>query len=89
MIRIFYKKTFEKAFSNLTTNQKERVKEAISLFQENPHHPQLKNHALHGSQKNRRAISAGGDLRLIFMEENNYETVVFFRVGTHNQVYKD
>jgi mRNA-degrading endonuclease YafQ of YafQ-DinJ toxin-antitoxin module len=34
-----------------------------------------------------RAISAGGDLRIIFMEENNYEVIHLIRIGTHNQVY--
>jgi addiction module RelE/StbE family toxin len=86
-MQIEFHKSFNKAFAKLTPKQKERVKGAIALFRQNPHHDQLKNHPLHGDQKGRRAIAAGGDLRLTFKEKNNYEYVIFVRVGTHNQVY--
>ncbi|MEW6236322.1 MAG: hypothetical protein AB1656_13125 [Candidatus Omnitrophota bacterium] len=60
----------------------------LRIFKNNPFDHQLGNHALHGKQKGRRAISAGGDLRLVFIEINNYERVRFLAVGTHNQVYE-
>jgi addiction module RelE/StbE family toxin len=85
---IFLNKNFEKSFSKLPHKQQIKVDETISAFQENPHDPQLRNHALHGEQKGQRSLSVGGNLRIIFVEENNYETVELLTVGTHNQVYK-
>jgi len=86
-MKVILHKQFRKNTEKLTSNQKKKVAEVLRLFRQNPHHPQLNNHALHGKDKTKRAISAGGDLRLVFEEENNYEIVMFVRVGTHNQVY--
>ncbi len=84
---IDFHKDFSKQLIKLAPNQRMKVATVLRLFEKNPHDPQLKNHALHGELKGNRAISAGGDLRLVFREENNYEVVVFLSVGTHNQVY--
>jgi len=86
-MEIIFHKKFEKSFLQLSPKQQMKVDETVKLFRQNPHHPQLKNHLLHGSQKGNRAISAGGDLQLVFREEFNYQKVIFVRVGTHNQVY--
>ena len=61
--------------------------QTIEIFQKDPCHPTLKNHKLKGKFKDRRAISAGGDIRLIFEEYENYTLVLFLSVGSHNQVY--
>lgn len=82
-----FHKDFNKRLDKLTTKQKRRVAEALLLFEKDPHDPILRNHALHGDRKGNRAISAGGDLRIVFREENNYDLVVFLTVGSHNQVY--
>ena len=86
-MKIVLSKDFEKAFTGLDFKQKQRAKAVLALFMQNPYDSRLKNHILHGKQKGRRAISAGGDLRLIFIENNDYELVRFLSVGTHNQVY--
>jgi len=86
-MKIIYHRNFTKTFLKLTIKQQNRIIEAITDFQNNPFDPILKNHALHGDQKNRRAFSVGGDLRIVYEEENNYTVVTFYRVGTHNQVY--
>ena len=86
-MEIYYHRNFNKAFLKLSPKMQEKVEETIESFQNDPHDPQLDNHALHGKQKGKRAISAGGDLRLIFQVERNYERVQFIQVGTHNQVY--
>ena len=88
MMQIEIHKNFGKSFAKLNSKQKQRVKEAIALFRQNPYNSQLDNHALHGKQKGRRAIAVGGGLRIIFVEENNNESVELLNVGTHNQVYE-
>lgn len=87
-MEIVYHKHFENTFLKLNSKQQDQVDKTITLFRQNHHDPRLRNHALHGKQKGKRAISAGGDLRLIFIEMNNYELVFFLSVGTHNQVYE-
>jgi addiction module RelE/StbE family toxin len=84
---IRYHKNFDKAFGKLPPKIKKKVRKAIGLFYDNPHKSQLDNHALHGKQKGQRAISAGGNMRIVFVEKNNYEIVKFLNVGTHTQVY--
>ena len=86
-MKIVFKKQFMKEYGNLSFKQQIKVDEAIVCFREHPFHLFLKNHALHGDQQGRRAISAGGDLRLIFYADDHYQNVVFLRVGSHDQVY--
>lgn len=86
-MRVIFSKKFRKDFKKLSANQKDRIDEVLDVFSNDPFDIRLKNHALHGDLKGKRAIAAGGDLRLIYFEENNYETVHFISVGTHNQVY--
>ncbi|MEW6237001.1 MAG: type II toxin-antitoxin system mRNA interferase toxin, RelE/StbE family [Candidatus Omnitrophota bacterium] len=86
-MKIAYHKNFNKAFLKLPAKQQDTIKKPIAVFLNNPYDPQLKNHALHGDQKNKRVIAAGGDLRIVFEEQNNYKVVMFYRVGTHSQVY--
>jgi len=86
-MKIVYHKDFNKSYLKLSSKQQDKIDEAIKTFINNPFHKQLKNHPLHGDQKGKRAIAAGGDLRIIFEEIDNYRKVIFFRVGSHSQVY--
>ncbi len=86
-MEIIYSKKFDKAFSKLEKKKQEKVFEAIQLFQKNPRNIALKNHKLSGNKKGLRAISAGGDLRIIFIEENSYTKVLMLHTGSHSQVY--
>ena len=84
---IKYAKSFWKSYIKLSLKRQKKIKEVIALFQIDHNNRVLKNHKLKGGMKGRRAISAGGDLRLIFKEYKNYTVVLFLDVGTHNQVY--
>lgn len=86
-MKIRFTKHFEKQFSRLDHRRRARVLHIIRLFTENSFHPLLRNHALHGHLTGMRAIAAGGDIRIIFEEFQNYTLVIFLDVGTHNQVY--
>ena len=80
-MEVVYYKKFIKAYEKLSSKQQDKVEQIIAIFQQNPHDPHLCNHVLHGDQKGRRAISASGDLRLVFREKNHYEKVTFLLVG--------
>jgi addiction module RelE/StbE family toxin len=86
-MKIFYSKTFEKAFKKLTQKKQQKIYDTIKIFQDNPTHVILKNHQLLGNKKGLRSLSAGGDLRIIFIEENGYTKILMLNVGSHNQVY--
>jgi len=87
-MRIKTHKNFEKSFLKLPLKIQEKVKKTIEIFKKDPHESQLDNHSLHGKQKGQRAVSVGGDIRIVLLEENNYDTVELLNVGTHTQVYK-
>lgn len=88
MKRIRFTKTFEKSFKkrissnhNLSKNFAKRLR----IFQENPKHPLLRDHALIGTKIGKRAFSISGDFRVVYGEDAEF--ITFYDIGTHNQVY--
>lgn len=67
------------------------VKEAFlkreSLFLENPFHPSLDTHKLHGKYKDFWAFTAIGQYRVMFKFMENERDVGFINIGTH-EIYK-
>ena len=76
-----------KDFAKLNIKQQDRVDDVLSIFENDPINPVLKNHSLKGKERGKRAISAGGDLRIVFREFSGYVEVLFLRVGSHSKVY--
>lgn len=87
-MEIQFHRTFTKHFLRLDKNIQQKVKDAIVQFEQDPFGPKLHNHILHGELFPRRAISVTGDVRLLFLEYNQYALVIFIDVGTHAQLYK-
>jgi len=87
-MRVDFHKDFRKGLEKLIPNQLKRVDRVLELFEQDPHDPLLSNHALKGKLQGYRSVAAGGDSRLVFNEENDYQRVIFIRVGTHTQVYE-
>lgn len=84
---IDFHKSFHKQAKTLKPAQKQRLKQALLLFQSEPGHAELYNHSLTGQWKGHRSISFGGDWRMHYrMTDNN--TALFVSVGTHSQLYK-
>ena len=82
-------KTFEKHFKQrISSNQKlrEQFKERLSLFMAGELGYPLHDHALTGKLAGKRAFSAAGDIRVIYVELE--DAIVFLDVGSHNQVYR-
>lgn len=63
-----------------------RVQKQFTLFQTNPRHPSLRTHKLTGALKNTWSISVTMEIRLIYIETDTM--YYFFKIGTHDQVYK-
>ncbi|NBC32585.1 MAG: hypothetical protein GVY13_07910 [Alphaproteobacteria bacterium] len=72
----------------LSREDKQAVELAIEQFREDPFSPGLQNHELSGPLGGRRAISVDHDLRIIFIEKDNYKEVTLLDIGPHSTVYK-
>lgn len=83
-----YSQRFVSSLRKLAAADKTTVILAVELFQENPLHPSLRNHALTGKMSGKRAIVADRDLRIIFTERSNYRDVTLLDVGGHAKVYR-
>lgn len=84
---IEYSRKFIKEFKRLPEVIKERAVKTEKLFQENPLHPSLRLHQLHGKLKEYWSISITLDYRIIFkrMDDGN---IVFGSVGKH-EIYEN
>ena len=86
-MKIKFHRHFKKVYQKLPLKHRTQVDSALKLFQEDPHHPDLYNHALKGNLKGKRSIAAGFDLRIIFEVEGDYVLVIFLALGAHEKVY--
>lgn len=81
---------FQKSFRKRIANDSKLINKTgakIKAFQQNPSNPVLKDHPLKGSKRKFRAFSITGDIRIIYQKIND-KHVVFYDIGTHNQVYR-
>jgi len=85
-MKIAIHKNFEKQYKKLNQKEKERFKKKRNIFLENPFHPILNNHELHGKYKGRRSIKITADLRVIY-EIIKKDIVLFLTIDTHSNLY--
>lgn len=86
---VAFKKSFEKSKKKLSLSVRKKLRARLFLFEEDPFHALLNNHALHGKYLGYRSINITGDLRAIFEElsDGTYEFVEFVEIGSHSQLY--
>jgi len=74
---------FEKHYKKLPKTIKEKAKEKEKIFRENPFHPLLRTHKLHGKDKDCWAFWVDYKFRIkfIFLSEDK---VLFLDIGPHN-----
>jgi addiction module RelE/StbE family toxin len=82
---IKYSKGFLKHVKKLSPELRQQLQDRLVLFDENPLHPTLRNHALKGKYKDYRSISVTGDVRVLYLQSG--DEVIFDAVGTHSQLY--
>jgi mRNA-degrading endonuclease YafQ of YafQ-DinJ toxin-antitoxin module len=85
-IRIEYSEKFLKSLKRLPKKLIEKAYEKEKIFRENPFHPLLRTHKLHGKDKDCWAFWVDYKYRIkfIFLSENK---VLFLDIGPHN-IYK-
>jgi mRNA-degrading endonuclease RelE of RelBE toxin-antitoxin system len=77
---------FEKRYKKLPKKIKDKAKEKEKIFRENPFHPLLRTHKLHGKDRDCWAfwIDYKFRIKFIFLSESE---VLFLDIGPHN-IYK-
>lgn len=63
-----------------------RIEKQIALFEENPKHPSLRTHKLSGTMDNMWSISITMNIRMAYVLLGK-NSVVFVKIGTHDEVY--
>lgn len=85
-MKLYFHKNFEKQYKLLNVKQKQKTRERLKLFLDNPFNLVLNNHPLKGKYLDYRSINIGGDLRAIYKFINNNECI-FVAIGSHNKLY--
>jgi addiction module RelE/StbE family toxin len=85
-MKIFLHKNFTKKYIKLNQKEKEKFKEKRNIFLQNPFHPTLNNHELHGKYKGYRSIKITADLRVIY-EIIKKDVVLFLTIDSHSNLY--
>jgi addiction module RelE/StbE family toxin len=83
--RIILQKKFTKTIKKLDPKIKQYVFEKLRLFNDNPYHPLLNRHKLHGEYQGYESINITGDYRAVFYLED--DKCVFCAMGTHSELY--
>jgi len=87
-MNIYLSSEFIKNFKRLTRRNpslKNKIKEKLTLFQNNPLHPSLRIHKLVGKREQSWSISVEKDLRIIFIFVK--DGVLLIDIGKHDKVY--
>lgn len=82
---ILFHPTFKKAYRKRTKMVRDCFDERMHIFEKEPFHPLLDNHALHGKWLGYRSINITGDFRAIFKQGG--DTVTFADIDTHHNLY--
>ena len=86
-MKILFRKQFTKSYGKLSVSEQFLVNQSLEIFEKDPFHSKLNNHALKGKLQGQRAFSAGFDLRILYREEGGHAVVYLLKTGSHNQVY--
>lgn len=84
-MRAEFRKTFIKRLAKLPVKIEGAFYAKLAIFHENKYDVRLNNHALEGKYAGMRSINVTGDYRAIF--EDCGDTVTFFIIGTHSELY--
>jgi len=87
--RIDFSKKFLKLHKKAPQNIRNAWIKRLALFNQDPFHPLLNNHALTGKLTGYRSINVTGDWRAFYSEyeEEKEKVIVFEVIGTHSQLY--
>jgi addiction module RelE/StbE family toxin len=85
-MKIEFGRQFKKQYKRLSPKAQQRFKKRLMLFEGDPFHPLLNNHALGGKYAHHRSINITGDVRALYVIAKK-KTVLFTAIGTHSYLY--
>jgi addiction module RelE/StbE family toxin len=85
--KIYYSKKFFKTLSKLPKDVFKNAVKKEKIFKNNPLHPSLRLHELHGNCKKLWSISVNKNYRIIFKRKKNGD-IIFVSIGVHD-IYKN
>ncbi|OGD42226.1 hypothetical protein A2567_00095 [Candidatus Azambacteria bacterium RIFOXYD1_FULL_42_11] len=85
IFNVYYHPQFSRSFWRLPKDIRQKTKERVRIFKENPFHPLLDTHKLHGKLKEQWSFCVKGQYRIIFIFDDS--DAIFLDIGTHN-IYK-
>jgi addiction module RelE/StbE family toxin len=83
---VSFHKNFDKNYKKCSVKVQRQFKKRLKLFLENPHHPLLENHVLHGEWQDFRSINVTGDYRALYYYLDD-DLAEFFVIDTHSNLY--
>lgn len=83
---ILFHRHFSKTYQKTPVKIRKYFRSRLKLFVENPFHPLLNNHALHGDLVGYRSINITGDIRAVYKVLDE-QTVEFALLGSHGELY--
>lgn len=85
-MRVVFHKNFKKGYKKLLLKTRQKFKERLKLFINDPYGPVLNNHALHGKWQDFRSINVTGDIRAIYKPLDS-QSVEFVLIDSHSNLY--
>lgn len=85
-MRVLFHKTFDKQYKKLRPNEKQKARDRIKLFTQEPFQTVLNNHPLKGRYQGYHSINITGDLRAVY-ELITEDTAYFVAIDTHSNLY--
>lgn len=85
-MHLIFARQFDKMYRRLPESLQRRCDDRLLLFEKEPFHTLLNNHALHEPYAGCRSINITGDYRAIYYHEGP-NIVRFIAVGTHHELF--
>lgn len=86
-MKVAYSKDFKKSFAKLQLKARQQFSERLRLYLDNPQHPLLNVHGLHGVWEGYQSFNVNADVRVIFSIRDEGATLYLDIIGTHSQLY--
>ena len=76
-MRILFHRNFKKQYRKMPEKIRQRFKERIEIFGQDPFNPMLHNHSLAGKFQGYRSVDVTGDIRAIDLLYNPFRREIF------------
>ena len=86
-MRLQFTKKFAKQRGKLPEKIQAAFGERLRLFLQDPFHPLLRNHELHGPYADCRSVNITGDIRAVYRHPAPH-VAEFIRIGTQAELYE-